>query len=63
MTDCEKCREMISCLLDGELSQAEQSFVREHIAACPECRSVYDAFSCRLSCTRKSRCPTDCTKK
>lgn len=44
MTDCEKCREMISCLLDGELSQAEQSFVREHIAACPECRSVYDAF-------------------
>lgn len=45
MTDCEKCREMISCLLDGELSQAEQSFVREHIAACTECRSVYDAFS------------------
>lgn len=45
MTDCEKCREMISCLLDGELSQAEQSFVREHIAACPVCRSVYDAFS------------------
>lgn len=45
MIDCEKCREMISCLLDGELSQAEQSFVREHIAACPECRSVYDAFS------------------
>jgi len=45
MTDCEKCREMISCLIDGELSQAEQSFVREHIAACPECRSVYDAFS------------------
>ena len=48
MTDCEKCREMISCLIDGELSQAEQSFVREHIAACPECRSVYDAFSAQL---------------
>lgn len=45
MTDCEKCREMISCLLDGELSEAEQSLVREHIASCPECRSVYDAFS------------------
>lgn len=45
MIDCEKCREMISCLLDGELSQAEQSLVREHIASCPECRSVYDAFS------------------
>lgn len=45
MIDCEKCREMISCLLDGELSEAEQSLVREHIASCPECRSVYDAFS------------------
>ncbi len=45
MIDCEKCREMISCLIDGELSQAEQSLVREHIASCPECRSVYDAFS------------------
>lgn len=45
MIDCEKCREMISCLLDGELSQAEQSLVCEHIASCPECRSVYDAFS------------------
>lgn len=45
MIDCEKCREMISCLLDGELSQAEQCLVREHIASCPECRSVYDAFS------------------
>lgn len=48
MTDCEKCREMISCLLDGELSDAQRSLVREHIAGCPECRSVYDAF-CAIS--------------
>ena len=48
MIDCEKCREMISCLLDNELSDAEQSLVREHIAVCPECRRVYDAF-CTIS--------------
>lgn len=48
MIDCEKCREMISCLLDNELSDTEQSLVREHIAVCPECRSVYDAF-CTIS--------------
>lgn len=48
MIDCEKCREMISCLLDDELSDAEQSLVREHIAVCPECRRVYDAF-CTIS--------------
>lgn len=38
-------KKIIEKVLDGELSQAEQSFVREHIASCPECRSVYDAFS------------------
>ncbi len=48
MIDCEKCREMISCLLDDELDDTERSLVREHIAQCPECRSVYDAF-CAIS--------------
>ena len=41
----EKCIELISCLLDGELSEREEAEVRGHIAACPECRSVYDAFA------------------
>lgn len=45
MNDCEKCRELISCLLDGELSDSERSFVRGHIADCPECSAVYEAFS------------------
>ena len=48
MIDCQKCREMISCLLDDELSQADIALVREHIEHCPECRSVYDAF-CAIS--------------
>lgn len=41
----EKCIELISCLLDGELSESEEAEVREHIAACDECKSVYDAFA------------------
>lgn len=45
MIDCEMCREMISCLLDGELSEAEQAQVREHIGQCAECRAVFEAFS------------------
>lgn len=45
MIDCEKCREMISCLLDGELSDKEQAQVREHIGQCAECRAVFEAFS------------------
>lgn len=45
MIDCEKCREMISCLLDSELDEAEAAQVRGHIAECDECRAVYEAFS------------------
>lgn len=45
MIDCEKCREMISCLLDGELSEEESGQVREHIGQCAECRAVFEAFS------------------
>lgn len=41
----EKCIELISSLIDGELSDAESTGVREHIASCPECRRVYEAFS------------------
>ena len=29
MIDCEKCREMISCLIDDEHGDAERGFVRE----------------------------------
>lgn len=45
MIDCEKAQEFISCLVDGELGEKEQSEVLEHIKTCPECKSVYDAFS------------------
>lgn len=41
----EKCIELISCLLDGELSESEETEVRKHIAVCDECKSVYDAFA------------------
>lgn len=43
--DHEKCIELISCLLDGELSGQEERQMREHIAVCPECKKVYKAFS------------------
>ncbi len=45
MTDCEKYIELISCLVDGELSKEQEAELRAHIEVCPECRRVYDAFS------------------
>lgn len=43
--DHEKCKELISCLLDDELTADEAGAVHEHIADCAECRAVYEAFS------------------
>ena len=45
MKDCEYYREKISCLIDGELSSEESAGLEAHIADCPECRALYNAFT------------------
>ncbi len=45
MKDCEYYREKISCLIDGELSPEETAGLEAHIAGCPECRALYEAFT------------------
>ena len=45
MKDCEYYREKISCLIDGELSPEESAELEAHIAGCPECRALYNAFT------------------
>lgn len=37
---CEQALELISAKLDGELSPAEQTALREHLERCPDCRRV-----------------------
>ena len=36
--------ELISASLDGELSDADRAALEEHLAVCPECRRVSEAF-------------------
>lgn len=45
MKGCEEYQEMISSMLDGELSQAEKHELRAHLESCPRCRAMYSAFS------------------
>lgn len=45
MNDCEKYTELMSQLLDGELSAEQESELRTHIASCESCRKVFDAFT------------------
>lgn len=41
---CNEIRELISCMLDNELSAEESALVTEHVAGCPECMRVFEAF-------------------
>lgn len=44
MAEHEKWLELISASLDGELKDADRAALEEHLASCPECRRVYEAF-------------------
>jgi anti-sigma factor RsiW len=37
---CERIEELLSALLDGELSPAEKALVESHLADCPDCTSL-----------------------
>ena len=45
MMECEYYRELISCLIDGELSEAEEIELADHLRACPECAALHAAFA------------------
>lgn len=45
MPDCEKYQELISRMIDGELSEAEKDELAAHVASCPDCGRLYTAFS------------------
>jgi len=45
MRSCEEFQERISAMLDGGLTEAEAAEVRAHIAECPECAAMYEAFA------------------
>lgn len=42
MKDCTRFEELISCLIDGEISREEHSEIDAHIAVCSECRALCD---------------------
>lgn len=44
MKSCQEVQELISCLIDGELNEAQQRDVERHIATCAECRAMAEAF-------------------
>lgn len=43
--DCEKYLEIMSAMIDGEVSEDEQKELMLHIKNCKACKSAYDAFT------------------
>lgn len=44
MSNCLKYEELISAMLDGELTSAEENELTEHIAHCASCRKMYETY-------------------
>jgi hypothetical protein len=44
MSNCIKYQEMISCYIDGELSESETADLMSHIDSCPSCRSLLEIY-------------------
>ena len=45
MSECKYYQELISRMLDKDLSKRERAAVMEHLDSCPECAAMYEAFS------------------
>ena len=45
MSNCELYQEMISRMIDDELSEEERTVLARHLDICPECSTLYAAFS------------------
>src|SRR6266571_7454588 len=40
--NCEEARELITALVDDELTQVERSSIETHLDDCPRCQSAYE---------------------
>ncbi len=45
MSSCEQYQELISRMVDGELSAGEEADLARHIQSCPSCAALFSAFS------------------
>lgn len=45
MNGCEKFQELISCLIDGEITGAEKAALDAHLEGCPSCRAYFKLLS------------------
>lgn len=45
MSPCENYQELISRMVDGDLSAREEADLARHIETCPDCAALYQAFS------------------
>lgn len=47
--DCDIVLELLPLYLDGQTCEESNTFVKEHLAGCAECREVHELMSAELS--------------
>lgn len=45
MSECTRIQELISAIVDGEVSEGEKAEIEKHVEACPECKTMLAAFT------------------
>lgn len=45
MSECSRIQELISALVDGEVSESEKTEIEKHVEVCPECKAMLAAFT------------------
>ena len=57
MNDCERFEELLSAYLDGELGADEETELKAHLANCPDCAAMFEAFSAVSGAVRAQDVP------
>jgi hypothetical protein len=52
--DCVHARALVSCALDGEVSELAQAQLERHLAACAECRAFADSVGATAALLRSA---------
>ena len=58
MRECGEYQELISLMLDGELTEPQKTGLLRHLEQCEDCRRVYSAFKAiSLSLSQEEEAP------
>jgi len=57
-TNCKRCQPLLSALVDNQVSEQENQFIRQHLQTCQDCRAALESYQGIRAQFRKLSLPT-----